>query len=307
MAEESREEKAKHVAASFDIDPAPEPEAVVAPPKEEPKPTEPVKSKHPSWLVEQAKDLEIEQADIDASDPDTLGKMVRYAAKNRLKAGPSVPTAPASVPAAPAPVPENPDKDLDDMLAEAYDAKMIAVIRAERKRTRDLEAKIEEQSQKFQAQSANQVERRIDSFFDELNEAYTPAFGKGSVRKLAADADERHARGAVVQMMLGMQGGINEANFKRAVKIVAGERQPPKPAEPVKPPVQSDANDGYGVQQALEKRKKEWEEGQVAKPTQRKATEPNGRKKAEQAVAAAIAEMGGQGSSERTDIENEFL
>jgi len=288
-------------ASEPDTNAVPAPGPVSAPRERDPAtgrclaPAEAVPSQHSPRLVRMAKDLGLDDGEINSIPADRIEDIVYHLNKQALAqarshsiertlAGAternivnqqSDPVAPAAKPA----------DEFDLGIDEAqYDPGLIAAIK---KMGKSQDARIKELESQVSAVTQREVVRANETTADRIDRAFSKHethLGKGKGRELAEESRDYQRRIAILAMVDRDKGkGSLESKIDHAVTNLYGA---PAPAAPAKPAAAADDPE-------LETRRRDWNNGGLARPTQRQPSDmPNGTRKAEKSVAAQLKEMG---------------
>lgn len=267
---------------------------------------QPEKHAHSRTVLRLARDLGIPQAEIDSTPAEDLEDRVywlnRELTRQRIAAN-----NPAEKPVEKAP--EKPAVDEDDLgLGDEsdYDPKMLALLKAQQKKLKELEKAKSEHDQKVKAfeereaaraqQSAND---RIDAAFAGLGEDFSGVFGKGKAERMDGNSAEFQRRIAVLRVAETMKQGSLEADLAAAVKVLypsgaTAARTNKAEADHTEEPATPEGDELSPRQkEALKKRQETWRNGGTAKPTHRtEKEEPKGERRAVRAVAELMRTNG---------------
>jgi hypothetical protein len=244
----------------------------------------PPATKHSPLLLKRAKDLGLSEEDLAEYSPSELKDHLRELAWDRMLErqakileerwqGPQPavhggPTGGQDVPPAAAP-----DTDLDVGLdPEQFTPEVIGAFKSLKKQNLDLQRRLEALEHGQQAQAQQTFEVRADRVFAK----FPNIFGEGRGFELQG-TPEYARRVAVIEQVQRMQKepGSLEQKLSRAALILYPQLTERKP-EPKRP--------GHSVD--------EWNDGALAKPTNRNTSEPPSEAKARKSVAKWFAENG---------------
>ena len=255
-------------------------------------PPEAAPSPHSPRLVRMAKDLGLDDGEINSIPAERLDEIVYHLNKQALSQArtSSIERTLAGAterplasqqpdPAAAAVVPADDDLGLDEA---QYDPGLLKAFKklqdagqASAKKIKELEGQLQQVTQRQAARANETMANRIDRAFVK----HKAHVGEGRGAELAEGSREYQRRIAILTMVDRDKGkGSLEAKIDKAVSDLYGEaRRPPVTVLP----------------DPLEARRQAWNDGTLARPTQRQPSDlPNGSRKAERSVAAALAEMG---------------
>ena len=240
-----------------------------------------VSHKHPPYLVRMALEQGFSEEDISSTSPDTLGDIVHRvqrqmaAQRERDMAQQAATRSPDRTQPPPPPAQQEDDVDLglSPEEIEELDPRLVKAMKStvgmSAKKIKSLEQKLERYEQLETARQNETNNQKIDRLFSDLGPEYIQHFGKGEGQKLKASDQKRFdnrlevltAVGAMEAAENAHSGGKGpltsmEEKFKKAVKLLFQAAAPPE----------EDAE--------LTKRRQEWSEGTLAKPTQRSPAQP---------------------------------
>ena len=235
---------------------------------------------HSKRLSRMAADLGIPQDEIEHTPSENLDDLVYYLNEQRLqllqesrmtRQGEAAPQQ-----AAPAkPVEEEPDLGINE---EDFDPRIYGVLKKLAQENASLKKEIGGIHQSNKTREQQQLDFAFDQAFAALSPAQQEFFGKGRLGKLTPEQFSR--RQAAVAVAKGDPRGIVDA-----ANILSPSAGTPAPAAPT--------NGQSYVDETLAKRRTQWAEGGVAKPTNREGSpEPKGVAKAKKAFTAGIRALG---------------
>lgn len=289
----------------FDINalsPQPEP----PPPKVEPKvetPPPPPAPKHSARMLTLARELGIEQSEIDAASPADLRDAIQEVTLIRQNR-----PAPTPPPVAPTPPPAPVQKtgfeaiDPESIAPEIYEAlklqhEQLAELKKDREEMRKAYETLAELETRRQAESRAE---QADAFFIANKDVY----GDKRHHELDRASPEYIKRATVMQLAKTLKVDPKAAHallYGAATPAPAASAAPPEPPKPVPP---KDPETGKFVPRITPE---QWNAGGTAIPTQRGgAAEPKGDERARKAVDAKLREMAEAGGNNHTDIAKEF-
>lgn len=165
--------------------------------------------------------------------------------------------------------------------------------------------------QQTQARQAETMDQWIDRQFERLGASYESVIGKGGRREIAPKSPEYGRRLAILREAQRLAGANASPEdqirlIPQAAAAIFGTfvaAPPPPPLNPTPTAPRNGANgsgvNGHGANgsghpnAALEQRRRDWEAGGLARPTQRRgAAEPAGRDKAIKEVAEYLRDSG---------------
>lgn len=292
----------------YDVEPVqPTPEEPAAPAPSAAPPPPPSKPKHSADTLRRAQ-LHGIVGDLEAMSPDEASRALylldrkhdEYLAYLRQQ---QAPVAPQTVPP--------PSEDDDDftkamrelgLKEEVYDEGLLKALKKAHKKRENPELKalqerlerteqeLAQRRQQDQIREAEEFGKQVDSLFN-ANEAL---FGKGNTLRMA-QGEHKQARIEVINMMdsiqrtyvqMGKEPPDVETLHARAIAVLYGAQQPPAPQAPPAPPQRTPE------QEAIEKRKEQWNAGGIAPPAARSDKEVTGKKAALHAVADKLRANG---------------
>lgn len=264
---------------------------------------------HPSWLVEQARELGmVDDEDLDIPTQ-TLSRWVnarlrervqyqdQYLRERTLSEGqvrnlePERPKPPA-------------EDDIDLGIDEAqYDPGIIAAMKrlalSSQKRIKDLETKLAQTEQREQAREQTERERHIDGLFDRLGKPYEKLFGSGPMNTIQ-DQGQRARRIAALQAAIDPKTK-QIGNLSQAAKILFGDGEQAAPAGDLgayEDPAKPTANGAPRITP------EQWANGGVAAPTQRIAKElPPGDARAVKNLTEKLRQQNGEVLPDSQELE----
>lgn len=300
---------AAEYAAQFDIQDEPT-VAVPEPPErtEQPRRADGTfKKVHPARLTALAADLGIPAEDIDGLETPDLERVVSYTARQALRMqrvdSANQRTILNSVDknlGQPQPAPPPVEVDHLAELSETLDPRLFKVLsdlRAENARLKGVEARVETIDQRDNARQMQSSAEIIDEAFAALGPTYERFVGKGNAVDGDLQQEDLQRRLAILQQTgldvtkpMGRRQAMTAiqkaATLLYGTVTAAAPKTAPNPYAPAEP-------------EPLQARRKEWQEGGVAKPTQRtSAPEPPGRKRA---IASVGRMMEAQRSTETSE------
>lgn len=289
---------------------APEAPAATPPPAARPAAA---KHEHNETVARMAADLGVPQAEIDQTPPDQLGRLVyhlnRQAQLSRgtqLTPPPGQLSPPTQLPRDPGtgrflpkgaepPAAVAPEDDLGLPEGE-YDPALVKVLkeqRAEIRRLKGLEQRIEHLSRREQKREVETVADRFDKKFAE----HEAVFGRGRGRELDGNSAEYQRRIAVLaQIDRDPRPGSFEQKFDRACQLLFGTLAPAPAPAPAAAPAADE----------LRRRQEQYDRGGLARPTHR-GQEPRGERKALQTAARVMREQGLLSEEDDDELADSFL
>jgi len=272
---------------------------------------------HPKLLAQTARDLGLDQGEIDATPTAELRELVRDAVsarsfnqhaqivENAMERSRQVDPSVSSLPVSPEPPAathpptaggSSPESELG-IDESQYDAGLISLFKKQAKRIDELEKMVGHQHNYIKNQIDQTTTQKIDGAFEKLGGHYELLMGKGPRKAFADTTPEYIRRKAVVTLAAQLAGGTNAnadqvvAKIDEAAKTLFGLRMTeppaPKPAAPAP---------------ALSPEEIAWRAAGLARPTHREGSnEPPGPAKAEKAAAAYLADNGLSGGTEVID------
>lgn len=236
--------------------PAPEPTAEQV---QQPVPA-PEQPKHDPWLVHQAKELNVSEAEINQMSPGELQRSVVLLARQQARIAQELAK---PKPSEPAPTPPEPEWDLPPELKtqiEEMNPAILAAIKLANKASDDRAKKLEEKLAQAQAQvQGNAFGQRVSAEMSKI-----PALGSGQIRE---GSTEHAKRAAVLNHLayLEQTGQLNgvppEVAIPMAYKTLFGDTPAPAatPANPSPTPSARPANrlrapdEGLSAREALKR------------------------------------------------------
>jgi hypothetical protein len=236
-------------------------------------PAQPAAIQHPRYLVNMAIDMGFTQEEIATTPSDTLGRMLQVIqSRQRLQPQQQQPQQQQQAVTAP---PE-PEEEIDLGDTSDFTPEVIALVKraataavkAATKRIKPVAEQVDELRQLDQMRTHEQRNEKLDQLFTGLGADYSAHFGSGSGKQVKQNNPtafrNRLEVVAALDVMRASRPGTDEEHMAKVVKLLF--------------PVEA-KGDTTAKQQ-------EWQEGGVARPTNRKpAAEPPGPAKARKAVA----------------------
>lgn len=269
---------------------------------------------HPRLLVQTAKDLGLDEAEIESTPTAELRELVRDAVsarqfnhhaqtvENAMSASrgdqfaASQVVTPPSEPPAPSPSPTAGGSPSDLGIDETqYDAGLMSLFKKQAQRIAELEKMVGHQHSYIKNQIEQTTTQKIDGAFEKLGGHFDTLLGKGPRGTFAdAAAPEIIRRKAIVSLasqLAGQKANVDQvvAKIGEAAKTLFGLKMPDPPApKPTAP--------------SLSPEEIAWRQAGLARPTHREgSSEPPGPAKAEKAAAAYLADNGLSGGTEVLD------
>lgn len=262
-----------------------------APKAPTPTPSPTVDIKHPGKLLDVARKMGFDEAEIKATPTTDLWEAVFNYQKLAINARPPSPAHPVQtvVPAAPKELGlawgDDADQYIDPSVRSVIE-KAFTPLLDELRELRAIKGEFGSVKQFVQSQAVEQEGNAIDRAFTSLGAGYESIFGKGTRLDFAADSAEWQRRNAAVQLARGMKG-----DFARNLKAVAANlygsfvsAETPAPAPQGRPR----GPDGKFLVAEPDAVEQAWEAAKLGRPTNRLTpAEPQG----PGAAARAIADM----------------
>ena len=211
----------------------------------EPSP-QPQAIQHPPYLAKLAADYGISQEEIDRTPSEQLGFAVQHLSRISRSTPQQVQSVQAQGPPPPAleleeePLDFGIDPDTGAPITERdLNPGIVNAFKAERKRLRAIERRLEEQAQFTQSQQQQSQTAMIDSAFAGLGPGYEPVLGKGGIQQIATNPRAKAFREATLQMaqqLAGPNATTNDilAMLPSAAQTLFGARNP-APGQQVAP------------------------------------------------------------------------
>lgn len=280
-----------------------------------PKPDEPARPKHPVSLVQDARRLGFSQADIDGADTADLRAAVAEEKARIAQDERDSVLAAAARPAAKEKAEPEVD-EFDSLEADGFDPKIVAQLRRLDKANKELAAENKTVKEHLGKRERAANEEKLDEAFAALGEKYAARFGDGPAAGLGAKSDEMANR-LIVLRAAGIdptQGLPSALAVKQAVarvvklmgELAGGKAKAAEDDE--EPNAYEEAADPK-----LAARQRQFREGGLAEPTDRKspkpkkATDPESvRKRGERALAERM-KLNGQKATYEFGSEEDSL
>jgi len=265
-------------------------------------------SKHPSYLLQQAREFNLDDEEIEGMSTNVLGKVVHRLMreqlafraeldKERTLVHGQVRTPP------PEAKPEEEDFDIDfgvdpetgrKMTAADFNPNLVhafkSLTRQQRAENKRLQEELSKRDQRDQQRDEVRAAAIYDSAFAALGPDYEPIFGKAAGRDMDPNSPEFRRR---ILVLTEAQADPRQhtvaqarARIKKAAELIAPVKANPNPYAEV-PKKGEPAKPTNGVKPRISE--EEWNEGGLARPTARKVDdEPPGEAKAVRNLAAKM-------------------
>ncbi len=257
-------------------------------------------SAHSPRLVRMAKDLGLDDGEIESIPAERLDEIVYHLNKQALSqartnsiertlAGATERNIVSQQPDPAVPAAQ-PTDEFDLGIDEAqYDPGLIKAIKAMGQRQ---EAKIKELESQLKVVNERQVQRTNETTANRIDRA----FGKHAAHLGTAKGSELEEGSRDYQRRIAILTMVDRNKSKASLEAKIDQAVSALYGEPAATPKKTQAS---AINDELEARGREWNAGALARPTQRQPTDmPNGSRKAEKSVAAALAEIGAAGDGE---------